>query len=123
MGAPPQVDYEAIGVVRDGVMIGGVIYTEWREVRPGSDEHDIRMHCVGEPGWLTKTTLRAIFSYPFLQLRCIRVTGIVTKSNRRARDMNERLGFKLEGKIEDGFGTGRDGIIYGMRRQDCRWIR
>ncbi len=120
MGEPPAKDYEAIGVVKDGKLIGGVAYTEWKEIAPG--QHDIRMHCAGEPGWLTKGTIRAFFAYPFQQLACIRVTAIVAKANRRARDLDERLGFRMEGCIRDGFGVGRDGIVYGMTRAGCRWI-
>ncbi len=122
MGEPPQKDYEAIGVVgKGGELIGGVIYTEWREVAPG--QHDIRMHCAGEPGWLTKATLRTFFSYPFVSLKCIRVTGTVAKANKRSRDLNKRLGFKEEGCIRDGMGRGRDMIIMGMLRSECRWIQ
>jgi len=120
MGTPPLRDYEAIGVVRDGQLIGGVIYTEYREIAPGC--HDMRMHCAGDPGWLTRATLRAFFGYPFHQLGCIRVTATVARANRRALDMNRRLGFVIEGCIRDGYGPGRDGLLLGMLRRDCRWI-
>ncbi len=121
MGSPPEKDYEAIGVLKDGKLIGGVIYAEYREIAPG--EHDIRMHCAGEPGWLTKTTLRTFFSYAFDQLRCIRVTATVARANKRALDMNTRLGFKIEGCIKDGYGTGKDGLLLGMQKATCKWIR
>lgn len=120
MGAPPSADYEAIGVIRAGVLIGGVIYSEYREIAP--DVHDMRMHCAGDPGWLTRATLRAFFGYPFNQLGCIRVTATVARANRRALDMNRRLGFAIEGTIRDGYGPGRDGLLLGMLRRECRWI-
>jgi RimJ/RimL family protein N-acetyltransferase len=121
MGTPPEKDYEAIGVIgKGGELIGGCIYVEYREVSPG--EHDIRMHCAGEPGWLTKATLRVFFSYPFHSLKCVRVTATVAKANKRALDMNRRLGFKIEGCIKDGYGTGRDGLLLGMRKAECKWI-
>lgn len=121
MNGPPERDYEALGVVKNGRLIGGVIYAEYREIASG--EHDIRMHCAGDPGWLTKATLRTLFGYPFKQLECIRVTATVAKANHRARDLNERLGFKVEGCIKHGYGTNRDGILMGMLRENCRWIR
>lgn len=120
MGAPPLKDYEAIGVLKDGRLTGGVVYSEYREIAPGC--HDMRMHCAGDPGWLTKTTLRAFFGYPFRQIGCIRVTATVARANRRALDMNRRLGFKIEGCIRDGYGPGRDGLLLGMLRRECRWI-
>jgi RimJ/RimL family protein N-acetyltransferase len=112
MREPPQKDFEAVGVARDGRLIGGVIYVEYREVAPG--EHDIRMHCA---------TLRAFFQYPFEQLRCCRVTGVVARANKRALDLNRRLGFKIEGCIRDGYGTGKDGLLMGMLKDECVWIR
>lgn len=118
---PPEDKYEAIGVMKDGALIGGVIYCEFREIAPG--EHDIRMHCAGEPGWLTKKTLKLFFSYPFEQLKCIRVTATVARANKRALDLNRRLGFSIEGCIRDGYGTGKDGLLLGMRKAECRWIR
>jgi len=120
MGSPPEKDYEAIGVTRDGQIMGGVIYSEYREIAPGC--HDIRMHCAGEPGWLTKASLRVFFGYPFGQLHCIRVTATVARTNKRALDMNRRLGFVIEGCIRDGYGPGRDGLLLGMKRSECRWI-
>lgn len=120
MREPPHKDFEAVGVVKGGEIIGGVIYCEYREIAPG--EHDIRMHCAGGPGWLTRTSLRALFAYPFQQLKCIRVTGVVARGNRRALDLNKRLGFQIEGCIRDGYGAGKDGLLMGMLRRDCRWI-
>ncbi len=120
MGTPPDKDYEAIGVLKDGELIGGVIYTNYHELAPG--QHDIMMHCAGEPGWLTRSTLRTFFEYPFVQLRCIRITATVAKANKRARDLNQRLGFKIEGCIKDGYGLGKDGLLLGMRKADCKWI-
>jgi RimJ/RimL family protein N-acetyltransferase len=121
MRQPPEKDYEAIGVVKDGRIIGGVIYTLYIELADG--QHDIRFTASGEPGWLTKASLRAIFSYPFNQLQCIRVSALCAKANRRSRDLVERLGFVAEGNIRHAFGMGRDGILHGMLKQDCRWIK
>jgi RimJ/RimL family protein N-acetyltransferase len=122
METPPDRDYEAIGVIgKGGELIGGVIYTEYREMAPG--QHDIRMHCAGQAGWLTPKTLRTFFAYPFLQLSCIRVTATVSRANKKALDLNRRLGFQIEGCIRDGFGLGKDALIMGMKRHECRWIK
>lgn len=120
MGTPPLRDYEAIGVVRDDELIGGVIYSEYRQIAP--ECHDLRMHCAGEPGWLTRASLKSLFGYPFHQLGCIRVTATVARANKRALDMNRRLGFQIEGCVRDGYGPGRDGLLLGMKRSECRWI-
>ena len=113
--------YEAIGIVKDGAIIGGVIYQDYRKLKDGT--YDISLSVAGEPGWLTPKTLRAIFEYPFNRLNCSRITTLASKSNRRARDLNVRVGFRLEGVIKGGGGVGRDSILYGMTRDECRWIR
>jgi RimJ/RimL family protein N-acetyltransferase len=117
----PLKDFEAIGVVRDRQLIAGVVYTDYREIASG--EHDIRMCCAGEGPWLTKSTLRVFFEYPFHQIRCVRVTALSAKANRKSRDLATRLGFKEEGCVRHGLGTGKDMMVYGLLKHECRWIR
>ncbi len=124
---PPfnSLDYAAIGVAdAAGELIGGVVYTHYAPLPDGT--FDIGMSIAGRPGWLTKATLRVFFGFPFDKLKCSRVHAIAAKSNRRSRDLAERLGFVQEGTIRGAFGTvngrRRDGIIYGLLRGDCRWI-
>lgn len=107
--------FEVAAVVNGGAVRGVVLYINYRGA-------SIEMSCAGEVGWLTRRALAAFFSYPFVQLKCRRVTGIVHRKNKRARDLNERLGFRLEGVCKHGFETG-DAIIYGMTRAECRWIK
>jgi len=119
--APPG-PYEALGSVdAAGNLIGGVIYKEYTELQDGT--HDIQMIAAGKPGWLTPSMLRAFFSYPFIQLDCSRITSIVAKAHKKARAFNERLGFRHEGTIRGAFGIGKDGLVYGLLRQECRYIK
>ena len=104
----------AAAVNGQGVILGAVLYTNFRRC-------SIEMTSAGAPGWLTRGNLRGFFSYPFEQLGCRRVTGIVHRKNKHARQINERLGFKLEGICRHGFPDG-DACVYGMIRKDCRWI-
>jgi RimJ/RimL family protein N-acetyltransferase len=120
MREPPRADYEAIGVTRGGRIIGGVIYAEYRKMEP--DQADIRTHWAGEPGWMTRKTLRVLFGYPFQQLGCVRITALTSRGNKRALDASRRLGFQIEGCVRDGFGTGKDALLLGMLRRECRWI-
>jgi RimJ/RimL family protein N-acetyltransferase len=120
--APPDKDYEAIGVVRGADLIGGICYTEYREIAPG--QHDIRLTAAGEPGWLTRRTIKVLLGYPFQQLSCVRITSIIAKPNKTARSLNERLGFKIEGCVRDGRGIGKDCILYGLLKADAeRWLK
>jgi RimJ/RimL family protein N-acetyltransferase len=115
-------EYEAIGVINaNNNIIGGVIYSHYGELPDGT--HDIMMSCAGIPGWLTPKTLRVLFEYPFIQLACSRVTTLAAKANQRARSLNLRLGFTQEGMVRGAFGKGRNGILYGMLKEECRFIR
>jgi hypothetical protein len=67
--------------------------------------------------------LNAMFAYIFVQLGCVRCTSIVKKSNKRARAILEGLGFVLEGRIRRGFDGVRDGLVYGMLREECEYIQ
>lgn len=108
--------YEAIGFLSGGPdLIGGVVYQNWRGT-------DIEILGAGRPGWLTRTHLLAIFTYPFIQLGCNRVTAIVDKRNKHARQFVERLGFKYEGCCREAMPGGANAIIYGMLKTECRWI-
>jgi RimJ/RimL family protein N-acetyltransferase len=110
-----QMPFEVLAAVgSDGSLLGAVLYTNFRD-------QSIEMTSAGTPGWLTRTHLREFFGYPFNQLGVRRVTGIVHRKNKHARNINERLGFKLEGVCRHGFKDG-DAMIYGMLKQECRWI-
>ena len=110
-----SVPFEILAAVSgDGQFLGAVLYSNYRDC-------SIEMTSAGKPGWLTKGHLGGFFRYPFNQLGCRRVTGIVHRKNKHARKINERLGFKLEGVCRHGFEDG-DAMIYGMIKKDCRWI-
>lgn len=124
MPHPPRgVEFEAIGFLdREGQIKGGIIYTNYSTLPDGTS--DIHMTTAGNPGWITRAILRAVFEYPAFQLGCSRVTTIAAKANKRARAMNEKIGFRHEGTVRGAFGRGRDGILFGMLLPDeCRWLR
>lgn len=110
-----NMPYEIAAAVNDdNEIIGVFLYTNFRKV-------SIEITCAGNTGWLTRSNLREFLSYPFEQLGCRRVTAIVHRKNKLARNITERLGFKLEGICRQGFSDG-DACIYGLIRKDCRWI-
>lgn len=106
----------AIGVMDDhGSPLGAVVYHEFRG-------NDIQMSCAGEnAAWLSRRVLRAIFSYPFVQLKCRRVTAMTPARNAHTRDFLERVGFRQEGVMRQGF-IDDDCVVYGMLRDECKWI-
>jgi RimJ/RimL family protein N-acetyltransferase len=109
-------DMAALSVWHEGEIRGAVIYHEYRG-------NDIQMSCAAtSKKWLTKSVLRALFYYPFLQLKCDRVTAFVPKNNSGTRKFLESVGFKEEGNMRRGFITD-DCIVYGMLKDECKWIK
>lgn len=108
-------DPVTIGVVRDGALIAAVAYSEYRG-------HSIEVSMAStDPRWATRRTLKAIFSYPFVQLPCERLTAYTGESMTHVRQFLERLGFQQEGIVRRGFADD-NAVIYGMLKEECRWI-
>ena len=93
--------YTAIGLERDGEVIGGVVYDSF--FGP-----NINAHIAGKPGtrWLTRSFLHAMFHYPFVQLGVERITGPVHSINAAAIRLDQHLGFvheaTLRGAVPEG---------------------
>jgi hypothetical protein len=63
------------------------------------------------------------FRYPFEQLGCKRVTGLVPARNEVAARFDEHLGFIYEGRIRQVLPNGDDLLVYGMLREECRFLQ
>ena len=107
---------EIFGVVKANRVVGAICFLNYRR-------QSIEFHLCGSPGWLGRNEIRYLFAYPFQQLGCLRLWCLIRRKNKPARVGAERLGFKVLGVAEDEFGAGKDGIIYSMKRSDCRWIK
>lgn len=118
----PESD-TTLGVVDDsysegspGWIRGGVIYTSytgtslWTHVA-GSDEH-----------WITRDMLWAAFHYPFEQLGCGVIFGVVEEANTHTLEFDLKLGYRVMASLPGMFASGA-GLIVSMRREDCRWLR
>lgn len=105
-----------IGLMRDGSLIGACLYDDYNGA-------SVNMHIAsdGSRSWLNREFLWYAFYYPFEQLGCKRVTGLVPESNLSARRFDEHLGFVLEAALKDAHPDG-DLLVYRMLRADCRWL-
>jgi RimJ/RimL family protein N-acetyltransferase len=111
-----EIEGTTIGVVSEGRLAGGVVYSEFRG-------HDIKANIAAtSPKWLSRDVLRQLFEYPFKALGCARITVLVGDDNPRSERLARWLGFVPEGRLRAGMGTGRDGLVFGMLRRECRWI-
>lgn len=108
--------YAAIGEIKDGKLIAGVVYDNFTK-------SSICIHSrIDKPKLVSREFYWAVFNYPFNQLKVTRLTGIVKTSNEKAISLNEKLGFKREALLRKYF-PNDDAIIYVMWPEDCRFLR
>jgi len=122
IGIRPFHEYKAMGMEDEKGFLCGVVYDRFSMNSAGEYE-DCAMHVAARSNskWCTREFLKHAFGYPFKQLSCARVTGLVKAGNEAARRLDEHLGFVQEGILRKGM-DGNDLILYGMLKQECKWI-
>lgn len=114
-------DAVALGVVRHGRLLGGAVFDQYSE---HAGHANIFMSAAFDsPAWATRKTLRRLYSYPFIQIGCRRMTTITQATNTAALRADLKMGFKVEGTIRCMFPGDVDGVALGMLREECVWIR
>jgi RimJ/RimL family protein N-acetyltransferase len=81
---------------------------------------DIDVH-VAAAG-MSRDWIRAICEYVFVTCRCSRMTSLNDAENFTMEPYLERLGFEYEGRKRKALPNGNDVLIYGMTREDCKWV-
>lgn len=105
--------YRAVGYELRGHLAGGIVYTQHSAT-------NIVVATVLEAP-LTRQFLRSIFHYPFVQLRCRRMTALVDAKNLKSQRLVEHVGFVREGLMRDA-APNDDVILYGLLKRDCRFL-
>ena len=108
--------YSALGLVKRGELVAGVIYNNF-------DGANACMHIGAIEGckWATPEFLFAVFDYPFSQLKLRRVTAPVHSKNKRSMDFVRNLGFTHDGILRNYYHDG-DLNLFGMLRENCRFL-
>jgi len=75
---------------------------------------------IEDPRCMSRRVLKAMFTAVFT--RAIRVTALVEPDNDRALRQMKRLGFQYEGYLRLGIEGTRDALVWGMLREDCRYL-
>lgn len=116
IGYVPTPHLKCIGHVGGDQMLNAVIGYD------GFNGLSCQMHVAGEGPWLDRAILKAAFTYPFEQMGCNVVIGIVPSGNIEALRLNKHLGFTEVLRIE---GAHPDGalILMTMHRHECRWLK
>lgn len=107
----------AIGVIEDGKLIAGVVYTGY------FPNHSIEMSIASiDKRWCNRHNLKAFFRYPFIQLNLERVWTQCSAHDEGVIMFNKRLGFKQEGYHPKGWPLSGDSLSWGMLKENCKWL-
>lgn len=109
--------FVAIGLEQGGELIAGLGFNSYI---PGGS---VSGHLAAIPGkrWITRPFLRALFMYPFMQLKVERFNAFLPARNTAVIRFAEHLGFTFEHRMTRML-PNDDVLIYRMFREDCRWI-
>lgn len=111
-----ETPFHIMGVVRpDGALMGAVMFSHFRPPC-------IEIAGAGEPGWVSRADLRAVFEHPFERLRCWTILSHVGRNNAVSRDFTKRLGFVERCVIPCGPSKAHDLVLYSMTRPECPWL-
>lgn len=110
-------DARAIGVERDGKLIA---VTVWHAFCLSDVTMSIATNRTRRCA--SREFLFRSFAYPFLQLDLPRVTCKVDAGNDDSVRLAQHLGFEQEGRLRRAAPAGRDVLLFGMLRSECRWI-
>lgn len=105
--------FTTMGIEVQGKLVGGCLFNNF-------NGYGIELTIVA-PGSLSAGLFRAVFSYVFNQLGCVRMTMTAQRRNARHVRIAERLGFTVEGIMRGHFGHD-DGVILGMLKSECRYL-
>ncbi len=82
--------YKTMGVVKDGQLVGGVVFNNWHP-----EARLIELHgAATDKKWLSRDVLASMFGYPFDHLGCQLAVMRVSERNRTMIRIGEAYGFK-----------------------------
>jgi hypothetical protein len=109
--------HTVIARVENGKLLGGVVFKKFTGA-------SIEMHVTSfHPLWLNRDLLWVCFHYPFMQLGCKKVLGVIPANNTKSLEFNRRLGFKVEARMDDIFPNGVGVVISSMTKEECPWLK
>jgi hypothetical protein len=105
----------AIGVLdEDGLLIAGIVYHNYD---PAAEIIEISGAALPKKNWLTRDTIRRLYQYPFLQLRCQMVFQRNSARDERLLGMLAAYDYTLI-RVPRMLGRDHDGVICTLTFED-----
>lgn len=111
VGSEPRRPLTALGVEKDGTIIGGIVFNEYN----GSN---IEISVAGDTKAFSPAFIRRVSRYIFDELGCLRVS--ITTEKKDVVELAMRLGAQTEGRRRNFYGLNRDAILMGVMREDWK---
>lgn len=109
-------DFTGLDFHKDGNRIAGMIFNNYTGF-------DVNIHIAADsPEWAKPGVLKKIADLIFNQWGCVRITTIAGRTNKKAIKLNSGLGFVLEGIQRRGLDGKEDALIFGMLKEECKWL-
>ena len=99
-------------------MLGGLIFHSYRP----NTEVWWTVYTV-DKRWCNRRMLKVMFDIAFNKLKCRRISLLVSKSNVAGINFVKKLGFQQEGMFRVYRENGEDCYIFGMLKNECKWIK
>jgi hypothetical protein len=111
-------DAFGMGVMKDNKLALGVVFHEYQP----TFKDICASITITDKSVLSRAVLKKLFEYPFKQLKLDRITCHIDEFNNPSRSLCTRLGFVFEGRLRQGSINENDLMIFGMLRDECRWL-
>ena len=108
----------ALILEKDNDIIACVLYNRWYP----ATSVEISVASLEGRRWLTRPFLSAVFRFPFVEWGMRRVGASIAATNFTSIRFCEHLGFVREGCIRQGAADGNDLLLYGMLKNECRYL-
>lgn len=111
-------DASCLILERGGSITAVAVYNRWYP----KNSVEISIAAIGGR-WLTRPFLSAVFRAPFVEWEMRRVGSSIASDNHKSIRFCEHLGFQREGCIRQGAPNGQDLLLYGLLKNECRFLR
>ena len=110
-------DAVTIAIARDGELVGAAAFDTFSD-----RECVIHLASDGSKRWISREFIVHVFAYAFHQCYFRRLTAFVSAKNEPSLKIVRQFGFQEEGRARSAGRDGEDVVMFGLLREECRYI-